>query len=213
LAAAIGASGGRSNAFNSEHTNRPSLMNDYATAMSPNIKSFHGMKKEDFTHIRHLPPFSFGVMARKDLWKNVGIESGLLYTYLSSRFEWEGYNVHQNLHYLGIPVNFVTYLWNSHPNWKLYFSAGFTIEKGLRAIYTQNKQSEAKTTNTIVKTSINGFQWSLNGSLGVNYRFAKGFGIYVEPRFGYSFDCNQPISMRTEWPLFVGFGLGINYEF
>ena len=141
------------------------------------------------------------------------MESGLTYTYLSSRFEWSDCNVHQSLHYLGIPVNLVVYLWNTNPNWKIYLSGGFMVEKGLRAIYRQERQITSEHRITTVRSHIDGLQWSLNGGLGINYRLEKGWGIYFEPRVGYSFDSNQPVSIRTEYPIYFGFNLGLNYEF
>ncbi len=187
--------------------------NNYAAGLSGNIKSFTNMTEDDFSNISHLPPLSVGVTVRKNLGKFGGVESGLVYTYLSSQFEWSGYDVHQKLHYLGIPVNMVVYLWNSNPNWRIYFSGGIMVEKGLRAMYTQEKIQAGEIRTTTVNSSIDGLQWSLNGALGINYRFNKGIGIYFEPRVGYCFDNNQPISMRTEWPVFLGVNLGLNYEF
>ena len=187
--------------------------NDYATELSSSIRSFNSMKREDFTNIQHSPPFSFGLTARKSLRKNIGVESGLVYTYLSSRFEGEGYNAHQSLHYIGIPVNMAVYFGNSKSNWRAYLSGGFMVEKGLRAKFVQQENWVSASRNTTVKSSaISGLQWSLNGALGVNYRLEKGWGIYFEPRVGYSFDCNQPISIRTEKPLFFGINMGLNYE-
>ena len=187
--------------------------NDYAAQRSSGIQSFSYMSREDFTNIQHRMPFSFGVTARKSLGKRGGVESGLVYTCLSSRFEWESYDVHQSLHYMGIPVNMTVYLGNSKSNWRVYLSGGFTVEKGLRAIYRQERRwgSEIRTT-TVKKSSIDGLQWSLNGALGVSYKLEKGWGIYFEPRVGYSFDCSQPISVRTEMPVFFGINMGLNYE-
>jgi hypothetical protein len=194
--------------------------NLYAVEMSDNIRSFDDMYKEDFTSITHKPPLSFGITARKNFGKRLGVESGLVYTYLSSNFEWTewdiNYTAHQSLHYLGIPVNMVAYLWNPNPSWRIYFSGGFTGEKGLRAIYTQHRKTEWQWNNAIytttVKKKIDGLQWSLNSAVGVNYKFHKEFGIYFEPRVGYSFDNNQPISIRTEWPVYIGINVGLNYE-
>jgi hypothetical protein len=187
--------------------------NQYATDLSGSIRSFNSMAREDFSSISHHTPLSFGLTVRKSLGKHAGIESGLVYTCLSSRFRWEDYDVHQSLHYAGIPVNMAVYLWQARPNWRIYLSGGFTVEKGLRAIYRQNRRLGNEIRTTTVRSSIDGLQWSLNGGLGINYRFNRGFGIYFEPRAGYAFDCGQPISMRTEWPIFVGINMGLNYEF
>jgi len=186
--------------------------NDYASERSGSIQSFNYMRRDDFTNIQHSLPISFGITARKSLGKNSGLESGLEYTYLSSRFKWGGYDVNQSLHYLGIPVYGVVYLGNSNSNWRIYLSGGFILEKGLRARYVQKADWGTAVQTTTIKSSIDGLQWSLNGALGIIYRLEKGWGIYFEPRIGYSFDCNQPISVRTEMPVFFGINMGLNFE-
>ena len=196
-----------------------SSLNDYAVDLSNNIQSLSDANKNGFTSIRHLPPLSFGIMVR-NIEKKAGIETGLVYTYLSSSFEWSdlsaSYNVHQNLHYVGIPFNILGYLWNSNPNWQIYISGGFMAEKGLQAIYNQEMQEKTHTrittTTAIKKNSIEGIQLSANGALGANYRLHKSWGIYFEPRVGYSFKSKQPISARTEWPLYFGINIGLNYQ-
>ena len=188
--------------------------NIYATGLSSNIMSFDNMNEDDFTNISHSPPFSLGIKARTGgSDKNAGIETGLIYTYLSSRYKWSNHNVFQGLHYIGIPVNFVGYLGNSKTGaWRFYFSGGFMVEKGLRAIYRQERTWIREHRYTTVKSSINGLQWSLNGAMGISHKLEKGFGIYFEPSVGYSFKNNQPVSIRTQMPVYIGISLGINYE-
>jgi len=65
---------------------------------------------------------------------------------------------------------------------------------------------------TSVKSSIDKLHYSTNSSLGVSYRFDKRWGIYFEPRLGYSFKNDQPVSVRTEYPVYFGINLGLNYE-
>ena len=186
--------------------------NQYAVNMSPYVKSFYEMSKDEFTKYSHLPPFSFGLTARKNYEKGVGLESGLVYTYLSSHFVWLGYEGRQNLHYLGIPVNLVVNLWNKNPNWQIYFSGGFTVEKGVRAIYRQERRTLNEHRITTVSSSIPGLQWSFGGGLGVNYKLENGWGLYFEPRAGYSIGSDQPVSVRTEYPVYIGINLGLNWE-
>ena len=189
--------------------------NHYASYLSSSIQPFDKMTKSDYASIRHLPPLSFGVTASTVVGE-MNLQFGLVYTYLASRFSWidsgTNYDVRQSLHYIGIPVNFVGYLWNTQPNWKFYFSIGAMGEKGVRGIYRQELRSSSRTTFTTVKSTIDGFQWSLNGTLGISYRIKNRLNLYFEPRTGYHFNCKQPVSMRTEWPFYIGFGMGVNYE-
>jgi len=183
--------------------------NRYAASTVP----LSHISAKDITNIRHTPPFSLGMMARKSLGKRSSVESGVVYTCLASRFKWSDYDVNQRLHYMGIPVNMVVSLGsNAKSDWQIYLSGGFTVEKGLRAICRHERQMGNMIHTITSKRSIDGLQWSLNGALGVNYRFYKGLGIYFEPRAGYSFDCNQPVSIRTERPVYIGINLGLNYE-
>ena len=187
--------------------------NDYAKALSGSILSLNDVPRKEFTNIRYSQPFSLGITARKSLGKHTGVESGLVYTYLSSHFQWKGYDVRQSLHYAGIPVNAVVYFGSGKSNWRAYLSGGFMVEKGVRGILRQEIQNSRENRSTTVKSSsIGGVQLSLNGALGINYRLEKGWGICFEPRIGYSFDCNQPVSVRTEMPVFFGIHLGLNYE-
>jgi len=225
LAASIGMSGGSTYGFdnvvanNTQTSSSPVLStrssgNSYASNLSASIRPFENMNMNDFTNIHHMSPFSFGIMMHKSSAKS-GVESGLVYTYLSSSFEWTdwaNYKVQQSLHYIGIPVNLAIYLWNSDPQWRIYISGGFMVEKGLRAVYRQDRQRGNEFRYTTIKSSIDGLQWSLNSSLGINYKLEKGWGIYFEPRMGYGFDCNQPVSIRTEHPVYFGINLGFNYE-
>ena len=224
LAAAFGASG-YTNGYANDPSDGPASSgtsfqkmglsgsgNEYAADMVSSVPSFNHMPKNAFADISHRPPLSIGVTARKSLGKSVGIESGLVYTCLMSHFKWPDHDARQSLHYVGVPVNMAVYLWKSNPNWRMYLSGGFTVEKGLRAVYRQERQMLSEHRITTVKSSIDGWQWSLNSAWGIIYRLEKGFGIYFEPRVGYSFDCNQPVSIRTEWPVYFGVNLGLNYE-
>jgi len=47
--------------------------------------------------------------------------------------------------------------------------------------------------------------------VGISYRFANKMKLYVEPRLGYYFDNDQPMSIRTDRPVSVGIGAGLQY--
>ena len=221
LAAAFGFGGNNSDMSETQMVSPPQNLaansggNKYAASKSYNVRSFDYMRRDDFTSISHLPPLSVGLTARKNIGKRAGVETGLIYTNLTSRFEWSDwadFQARQALHYLGVPVNLAVYIWDSNPNWRIYISGGFTVEKGLQAIYKQERQRQSEHRVSTVRSSIDGLQWSLNSALGANFKIDKRWGIYFEPRVGYSFECDQPVSARTEWPLYFGINLGLNYE-
>ena len=179
-------------------------------------KSAELLSTDEFSDIDHAMPLTFGLTVRKDINKHFGVETGLTYTYLSSKFKKKGqsqYNAKQELHYLGVPVNLVVYLWNS-PKWNVYVTAGGMVEKGIKAAYVQDVyQNTTKMGDFSKKNSVDGLQWSLNASIGASYTFYEGFGFYVEPRLSHYFDNEQPISIRTEKTTVFGLSGGFRYKF
>lgn len=160
-------------------------------------------------------PLSFGVTVRKDFSRYLGLETGLVYTYLSSRLTKSGsvsYESKLDLHYLGIPVNLVVHLWQN-PRWNIYLSGGLMAEKGLRAKQSEDRFWQGKYVHAVEKKGIHGMQWSLNFAAGASYRLYRDWSIYFEPRISHYFDSDQPVSIRTENSVIVGLGAGFRYEF
>lgn len=150
-------------------------------------------------------PLSANFIIRKNLDKRWAVESGLSYTYLPTKYKWNKNTVNQHLHYLGIPLNVVYYV-VSKPSWNIYASAGGMVEKG---VYSYIHRSD----NLQTKPNMKGLQWSVNGTVGATYKLYKNLGIFFEPQFGYFFDNGQPESIRTEWPVSFGMGVGLRFNF
>lgn len=173
------------------------------------------LSPENFSEAEYLPPLSFGLTVRKNLTPRLGVETGLIYTYLASKFNNRGIPPEETrleLHYLGIPFNLVVNLWD-HSRWNLYFMAGGMAEKGLRAAYAYTTYKNRQAHTISGKESIDGLQWSVNASIGLSYRFFGAWSLYLEPRFSYYFDSSQPASIRTDKPLGAGLGGGLRYAF
>jgi len=187
---------------------------DYLSGAKPNYTTI--MSAKDFSKIKFYSALSVGLVVRKNLTDVYSIETGLMYSYLFSSFEESGtfvsYDATLSLHYLGIPVNLVAQLWEN-PKWEFYVSGGGMAEKGLRSIYTQNQHTGNQTITTTAETGITGFQWSLNGAVGVTYKLHRNIGIYLEPKVSYFFQNNQPVSARTEQPAIVGLTAGLRFQF
>lgn len=170
---------------------------------------------DEYTDIDCALPLSFGLTVRKDFSRYIGVETGLVYTYLSSRMTKGGqtsYSSRLELHYLGVPVNLVVNLWNN-PRWNIYLSGGMMLEKGLRSKLRQERLSICSPETLVQKEGIDGVQWSLNFSAGVSYRLHKEWSIYFEPRLSGYFDNDQPVSIRTENSVIVGLGAGFRFAF
>jgi hypothetical protein len=162
------------------------------------------------TETSHHIPLSFGLTFRFYFTSHWAIESGLVYTYLSSEYKYiNNYRVKQRLHYLGLPVNAV-YQFVGSKRFSVYVSGGGMLEKGISAEYTTITPSS----QTGSHDNIAGVQWSLNGYLGISYNFSKRFSLYAEPGIRYFFpDARQPESMRTERPFNYSLGFGLRTNF
>lgn len=220
LAAAIGSGGnislnGNSNMYDDSNQ---SLQDPSTNPIFPKPPTLNNgsYPLENYQDVSHSLPLSFGITARKNLNKHIALESGLVYTYLTSKYKQTGerrYNTRVNQHYLGVPVNLVVYLWNN-PKWNIYFSGGILMEKGLRLTQVQNiLQNQSFASSTIVKENIDGLQWSLNASAGFSYSLYREWSLYFEPKISYYFDSGQPASIRTDRTVLFGLAAGVRYEF
>lgn len=170
---------------------------------------------ESYPDVSYSLPISFGFTVRKDLSRRIAVESGLMYTYLSATFKRGGdcpSEVKSSLHYLGIPLDLVVYVWKNQ-RWNVYLSGGFMMEKGLQAVYSGYIAGNGAVVSKSKKEGIRGMQWSVNASVGAAYRFYGDWSLYFEPRFSHYFDCDQPASIRTDKPLGFGLSAGIRYAF
>lgn len=184
---------------------------------SPEVDNFlNGDRSfESYPDVSYSVPISFGLTVRKDLSRHIAVESGLMYTYLSTTFKRGGDSpseVKSSLHYLGIPLNLVVYLWRNE-RWNIYLSGGGMVEKGLQAVYSGYLVENNGTIRKSRKEGIDGLQWSINASIGASYRLYGDWSLYIEPRFSHYFDCGQPASVRTDKPLGFGLSAGIRYAF
>ena len=171
---------------------------------------------DDFNRKIYRPPLSFGLSVRKELNRTFSVETGLIYTYLSTTFE-NPYPLQEaflDLHYLGIPLNLITNIYgNHHTRWNLYCLFGGTVEKGIFSQYIQRSYSESSYERINLKKGIAGFQGSLQSSLGLNFRIANNYSVYLEPGVRYYITNNQPLSVRTEFPLVVlNLNIGLRYN-
>lgn len=191
----------------------PNFYDRTLSAANTNYTSI--MATNDFTKKTYNDPLSFGLTVRKQLNKTLSLESGLVYTYLLSTFENSGVQRSEaklHLHYIGIPVNLITELWENS-KWEVYLSTGFMAEKGIQSLYVQSQYFGTEAVTTTAKTNINGIQWSINGGVGVSYKIKRQLGVYFEPKFSRYFENNQPVSARTDHPFVFGLSAGLRIGF
>ena len=178
--------------------------------------SYNLLSPDDYTDVVHRPPISFSLTANFPVGENLGLETGLSYTYLFSRFNRNDNFIYRGTlqqHYIGIPVNLRYTVWQNDA-WNIYLLAGGSIEKGLRAIYKQEIEYNGdRVHHTDVYSRIDGFQFSAQGGVGFSYRLRDNLSLFGEPRIVYYFKNNQPMSARTDNPLIFGLNMGIRLGF
>ena len=143
----------------------------------------------------HHQPVRFGFSLRYRLDDRWSIESGLLYTRLSSDITTTVNGVttmtEQRLNYIGLPLNISYELWKSR-HFGFYVTAGTAIEKRLDA---------------------SPWQFSLSGAAGVEYKLTNGFSLYAEPGLGYYFkDGSSTSSIYQDHPLNFNLSLGLRFN-
>jgi len=172
----------------------------------------------NYSDVSYHLPLSVGVTVKKEVNRTFAIESGIVYTFLSTSFFKDVFpttSADLQLHYLGIPLNLHTRIYGDRlSQWEVYLAAGGMVEKGFFSHFVQKTYYDNinNTVETIVSNEkIKGLQWSVNISPGVDYRIYKNYSIYLEPKLNYYFDNGQPVSARTKNPVVVGINAGIRY--
>ena len=189
-----------------------------ATKDTPDPRTEEILLNENYPNVVHYPPVSFGVTVKKDLNNTIALESGIVYSFTTTSFSRDlslKSKAVLKLHYVGIPLNIHARL-NKNRNALLgaYLSFGGMVEKGVLSHF-EKKDYFSDINNTIrtvtSKEKIDGLQWSVGISPGIDYKIHKNYSIYLEPKLSYYFDNNQPESARTNHPLTVGVNAGVRY--
>ena len=133
---------------------------------------------------KHHAPVSVGMQIAFGVAPRLSLSTGVVYTRTSSDFypyaPNNDYNVHQVLHYVGIPVGL---------NYELWRSGGFHayVMAGAEAAYNvKNDTDEDGTRKQDAKRDR--VQFSGKASLGAQYDISPTVGLYVEPGARYYFD-------------------------
>lgn len=162
-------------------------------------------------------PVTFGATVKISFGNNWAIGTGLNYTMLQRTFagKYTEYldgvlkhdiesDIRHTTHYIGIPVN-AYYTFLSGQRIKLYAYAGGTAEKAVSNKFKVLDGPERITYSEKAK----GMQFSAGAGLGVEFNVIDRLGIYVNPGVRYFFDCDQPVSIRTQQPFMMDFEIGL----
>ena len=157
----------------------------------------------------HKQPISFGLTLSYSLTKRLSVSTGAVYTRLSSDFlnivQNHQIKRHQVLHYVGIPLNLQFSVWQ----WcglEAYFAAGGQLD--------WNVAAKANTDGIDQKMDKDRAQWSVGGSLGVQYHIVPQIGLYAEPGIRHYFNNGSSISnFYKDKPTNFNLQLGLRFDF
>ena len=151
--------------------------------------AYKALQKSPQGKAKHHAPVSVGMQLAFGIAPRLSLSTGVVYTRTSSDFypyaPNNDYNVHQVLHYVGIPVGL---------NYELWRSGGFHayVMAGAEAAYNvKNDTDEDGTKKQDAKRDR--VQFSGKASLGAQYDISPSVGLYIEPGAKYYFDNGSDI--------------------
>lgn len=142
--------------------------------------------------MHHQMPIRVGLSLSYALNRNWAIETGVSYSRLCSDYNERDYFYDQTLHYVGVPLRVEYNVW-SHRRFSLYAVGGGMLEK---CVAGKAKEGYADGKSPELRYSLDEkrWQWSVNASVGLQYKLASFAGIYVEPGVSHYFDNASSLS-------------------
>ena len=173
---------------------------------------------EPITKKDHNLPLRAGVNVRYRLSDRWSIESGLFYTYLSSRLvagtEENCYDISQKLQFIGVPLSASFDVWRNR-RFEVYVSGGGAVEKCVAGkSHTNYYVSRFIQSSDDEDVSIDKLQFSLVAAAGLQFNITDRFGIYAEPGMSYYFDNGSEVStIYKDRPFNFDMKIGLRFSF
>ena len=148
------------------------------------LASYKAIQRKQQGNAKHHAPVSVGLQVAFGIAPRLSLSTGLVYTRTSSDFypyaPSSNYNVHQVLHYVGIPVGL---------NYEFWQSGGFHayVMAGAEADYNVKNDTEEEGVKK-ENAKRDRVQFSGKASLGAQYDITPKVGLYIEPGAKYYFD-------------------------
>ena len=148
------------------------------------LASYKAIQRNQQGKAEHHAPVSVGLQVAFGIAPRLSLSTGLVYTRTSSDFypyaSSSSYNVHQVLHYVGIPVGL---------NYEFWQSGGFHayVMAGAEADYNVKNDTEEEGVKK-ENAKRDRVQFSGKASLGAQYDITPKVGLYIEPGAKYYFD-------------------------
>ena len=167
--------------------------------------------------LKHKQPISFGIgigYALDDRWS---LQSGLVYTLLSSewRTELSSQDIFkQHLHFVGVPLG-VSYKIAEWNNILFYTTAGGMAEWNIAGnIRTNSYSLEGARMTEKESVRIKETQWSVDARVGATYPVIKFLNAYVEGGVNHYFDNKSSLeTIRSDKPFHVSLQAGLRFGF
>ena len=148
------------------------------------LASYKAIQRKQQGNAKHHAPVSVGLQVAFGIAPRLSLSTGMVYTRTSSDFypyaPSSSYNVHQVLHYVGIPVGL---------NYEFWQSGGFHayVMAGAEADYNVKNDTEEEGVKK-ENAKRDRVQFSGKASLGAQYDITPKVGLYIEPGAKYYFD-------------------------
>ena len=148
------------------------------------LASYKAIQRNQQVNAKHHAPVSVGLQVAFGIAPRLSLSTGMVYTRTSSDFypyaPSSSYNVHQVLHYVGIPVGL---------NYEFWQSGGFHayVMAGAEADYNVKNDTEEEGVKK-ENAKRDRVQFSGKASLGAQYDITPKVGLYIEPGAKYYFD-------------------------
>ena len=148
------------------------------------LASYKAIQRNQQGNAKHHAPVSVGLQVAFGIAPRLSLSTGLVYTRTSSDFypyaSSSSCNVHQVLHYVGIPVGL---------NYEFWQSGGFHayVMAGAEADYNVKNDTEEEGVKK-ENAKRDRVQFSGKASLGAQYDITPKVGLYIEPGAKYYFD-------------------------
>lgn len=162
-------------------------------------------------------PLVIGLSFNKIWTSRWSVEAGLRYTFLKSdshaQSELFTKETTQRIQYIGIPLKF-NYRIFDYYDFSLYGHGGGAFDipiHGRQSIFEYNNQIGKSNKYTYkIHTP---WQWSVEGGIGLQYRFTPSLSIYAEPSFRYYFNTGTDIkTIRQEKPFEFTIPIGLRFS-
>lgn len=170
------------------------------------------------TDAKHYRPVTFSVLAKWQFTETLGLESGLSWTMLSSRFTTSSATSQiadqQTLQYIGIPLS-MTFSFLDTRLFTIYATMGGMVEKCVDGRVKHSEYvSDKQLLSYVDKVSVTPLQWSVSGGAGIQANFSDNLAFFAEPGLSYHFRNDSQVgTIYREHPLDFRFSFGFRLTF